>query len=118
MAEKLTPESHFSHFRAVAIAFETISNESGAKVLHNMLQMPGMAGHAMTDIEEAIAETPLNNPTDTSTREFSLRELILARALYRCGDYNGLGSKILLEYSNDLRGHYYRHANGILNKYS
>ncbi len=118
MAEKLTPESHFSHFRAVAIAFETISNESGAKVLHNMLQMPGMAGHAMTDIEEAIAETPLNNPTDTSTREFSLRELILARALYRCGDYNGLGRKILLEYSNDLRGHYYRHANGVLNKYS
>jgi len=43
-----------------------------------------------------------------------LRELYLARALYRCGDYEGLGKKILKEYARDLRGHYARHAQTIL----
>ena len=43
-------------------------------------------------------------------------ELILARALYRCGDYEGLGEKILNEYINDYRGHYSRHAFAVLNK--
>ena len=44
----------------------------------------------------------------------SLRELILARALYRCGDHNGLGKKTLGAYSNDFRGHYATHARAIL----
>src|SRR5665648_1002816 len=56
--------------------------------------------------------------TDTSTRNNSLRELILARALFRCGDVNGLGKEILTNYSKDLRGHYYRHASGVLKMYT
>jgi hypothetical protein len=51
---------------------------------------------------------------DVSTRNNSLRELILARALYKCGDFNNEGYQILNDYSKDLRGHYYRHASGIL----
>lgn len=54
-----------------------------------------------------------NVQTDTSTRNNSLRELILGAALYRCGDVNGLGKEILTAYSKDLRGHYYRHASGV-----
>jgi squalene-hopene/tetraprenyl-beta-curcumene cyclase len=54
--------------------------------------------------------------TDNTTRESSLRELVLARALYRCGDFEGLGEKILREYAKDLRGHYRRHAQAILNE--
>ena len=116
MAEKLTAESHFSHFRAVALALETISDEDAAKTLYDLLQLPGMRGHAMTDIQEAIKETPPGS-TDTSTRNSSLKELILGRALYKCGDYEGLGNQILMEYSKDLRGHYFRHANGVLQKF-
>ena len=48
------------------------------------------------------------------TRNLSLRELVLARALYRCGDYKDIGKKILKEYARDLRGHYARHARAVL----
>lgn len=116
IAKKLTPESRFSHFRAVAIALETIADESAAKELFDLLQMKGMTGHAMTDIHKAIEMTP-EDKVDTSTRNNSLRELVLGRALFKCGDFNGLGARILEEYSRDLRGHYYRHASGVLELY-
>jgi hypothetical protein len=38
----------------------------------------------------------------------------LARALYRCGDYNHVGEKILKQYAGDLRAHYARHARQVL----
>ena len=113
MAKMLTPESEFSHFRAVAVAFETLASEVPAKVLFDLLQMKGMTGHAMTTIQKAIQDTPANG-TDTSTRNNALREIILGRALFRCGDYNGLGNQILNDYAKDLRGHFYRHATGVL----
>jgi hypothetical protein len=40
--------------------------------------------------------------------------LLLARALYRCGDYQGVGRKILETYAQDLRGHLARHAQAVL----
>ncbi len=113
MAKMLTPESEFSHFRAVAVAFETLASEVPAKVLFELLQMKGMTGHAMTTIQKAIQDTPASG-TDTSTRNNALREIILGRALFRCGDYNGLGTQILNDYAKDLRGHFYRHASGVL----
>lgn len=117
LAEKLTPESHFSHFRAVAIALETIADQKGAEPLFKLLQMPGVRGHSMLDIETAKKIAPADK-NDVSTRNNSLRELILGRALYKCGDLNGVGNQILNEYSKDLRGHYYRHANGVLQLFS
>jgi hypothetical protein len=113
MANMLTPESEFSHFRAVAVAFETLASEVPAKTLFDLLQMKGVTGHAMTTIQKAIQDTPASG-TDTSTRNNALREIILGRALFRCGDYNGLGNQILNDYSKDLRGHFYRHASGVL----
>jgi hypothetical protein len=117
LAEKLTPESHFSHFRAVAIAFETIASAKAAEPLFKLLQMEGMRGHSMPDIQTAKKQTPPDK-NDVSTRNNSLRELILGRALYKCGDLNGVGNQILNEYSKDLRGHYYRHASGVLQMFS
>ena len=117
LAEKLTPDSHFSHFRAVAIAFETIADNKAAEPLFKLLQMAGMRGHSMPDIQTAKKLTPPDK-NDVSTRNNSLRELILGRALYKCGDLNGVGNQILNEYSKDLRGHYYRHANGVLQMFS
>jgi len=113
LAKMLTPESEFSHFRAIAVAFETLANELPAKALFDLLQMKGVTGHAMTNIQKAIQDTPANS-TDTSTRNNALREIILGRALFRCGDYNGLGNQILNDYAKDLRGHFYRHATGVL----
>ena len=110
---KLTPESHFSHFRAVAIALETIASHEAAEPLYRLIQMHGVRGHAMLDIETARELAP-KFKNDVTTRNKSLRELILARALYKCGDVEGVGRQILTEYSRDLRGHYYRHSSGVL----
>ncbi len=100
-------------YDVVVIALETVTSHDGAITLYNLLMLPGVTDHSMPDIQTAKKMTPLGK-TDTTTRNNSLRELILGRALYKCGDYNGLGNKILQAYSKDLRGHYYRHASGVL----
>ncbi|MCX7006892.1 MAG: hypothetical protein NTY53_06535, partial [Kiritimatiellaeota bacterium] len=51
---------------------------------------------------------------DVKNRRESLRELIIARALYHCGDAGGLGEQTLRSYSEDLRGHLSRHAQAVL----
>jgi len=112
-AGELTPQSDFSHFRAVALGLEAIGDPAGASTLIDLLQLPGTRGHAFLELDKAIELTP-SDQRDNSTREGSLRELILARALYRCGDQNGLGEKILREYANDLRGLYALHARQVL----
>ena len=38
----------------------------------------------------------------------------MARALFRCGDYGDLGRTVLTAYTNDLRGHFARHAKAVL----
>jgi hypothetical protein len=112
-AEQLNMESEFSHYRAVAMALESLGDPSAAKSLAMLLAKPGIQGHVFANIDRARLETP-DNPVDTTTRNNSLRELILARALYRCGDYKGLGEEILKEYASDLRAHYARHASAVL----
>ena len=109
-----TSKSEFSHYRAVAVALETLGDSEGAKPLADLLGREGVMGHAYIDIEEVKARLP-GSSTDNTTRNLSLRELVLARALYKCGDYEGLGEKILKLYGNDYRGHYSRHAHAILN---
>jgi hypothetical protein len=99
----------------VAEALETLGNPAAAKPLAELLQKSGMTGHAYTDVVTATSNIP-PSPTDNTTRECSLRELMLARALYRCGDDQGLGRKILEQYAQDLRGHYARHALAILHE--
>lgn len=113
MLGKLTNKSDFSHQRAVAMACESLRDPRAAKPLFDLLMQDGMTGHAYTDIEDAI-ENVRPNPGDVSTRRKSLPELLLARALYRCGDCEGLGEKILRTYARDLRGHYATHAKAIL----
>ena len=112
-ARLLTYDHHFSHFRAIAIAFETIGNAESSPVLFDLLNLPGMKGNAITSISEVRKRTK-KDPVDVSQRNAVLKELHLARALYRCGDKNGLGESILNQYANDLHGHYFRHARGIL----
>jgi flavin-dependent dehydrogenase len=111
--ELLDAKSEFSHCRAVAMALESIGDPAGAKPLAMLLSKPGMQGYALTNIEQARREVS-PSPTDTVARNNSLRERVLARALYRCGDYQGLGEKILKQYAADLRAHYARHASAVL----
>ena len=114
LASRLTPESELSHFRAVSMALESLGDPAGAKILANLLKLPGVRGHAFTDIQKARRETPAGLDNNNVVRDRTLRELILARALYRCGDWQGLGEEILKEYQRDFRGHLARHAQAVL----
>lgn len=112
IAEKLrqlTLKSEFSHFRSCAIALERIGDPDGATVLAEALKKDGMNGHAFTSIKRSVKATPPDS-SDNSTRHASLRELLLARALFLCGDKDGLGEKILKQYADDVRGTYSLYA--------
>jgi hypothetical protein len=51
---------------------------------------------------------------DRRRRLGPMREITIARALYRCGDHNGIGAAILREYQDDFRGLFARHARAVL----
>jgi len=101
-AEMLDASVDLSHHRAVAIALETLGDPSAAPVLARALREPGVTGHVVTSLQEP------------GSRIEPLREIVLARALYRCGDADGLGERILREYTQDLRGVLARHAKAVL----
>jgi hypothetical protein len=110
MVEKLKllgPRSSFSHYRAVCLALELTADPRAAQPLAELLSLPGIGGHAYTtmDAKKATSEPVM----------MSVREVAIARALYRCGDYHGLGEKTLRQYTDDLRGHFARHAQAVLN---
>ncbi|HUT95116.1 MAG TPA: FAD-dependent oxidoreductase [Thermoguttaceae bacterium] len=114
-AKLLTVESDFSHHRAVGLALELIGDSRAASPLAELLTQQGMTGYVHDSIEEARRrdqEDP--STTGVKTRRDSLRELLLARALYRCGDYGGVGKQTLMNYTKDLRGHLARHAKAVL----
>jgi hypothetical protein len=102
----LTPRSASSHFRAICLALETLGDPRAAKPLAGLLSLPGVRGHAYAalDLQKRNADVLAS----------SVREIAIARALYRCGDYQGLGQQVLREYAKDLRGHYARHAQAVL----
>jgi hypothetical protein len=114
----LDAKTEFSHHRAVGLALELIGDASAAKPLADLLAKPDMAGHAHTDVQTAITKESPGGTNAEQTRRESLRELMLARALYRCGDCEGLGQKILQDYTQDLRGHLARHAKAVLQEKS
>jgi len=110
---QLDATKEFSHHRACAMALETLADPRAARPLADLLAKPGMTGYATTTVDEAKRLTG-PNPEETKPRNDSLRELVLARALFRCGDSGGVGRKILETYAKDLRGHYARHARAVL----
>lgn len=111
--DALNEASEFSHCRAVSVAAGILAHRDLAEGLHRLAQRPGMLGHAHLETSRVLGSVN-ESLTETEARNASLRELILARGLYLAGDHNGLGRQILETYSNDLRGHYARHAQAIL----
>jgi flavin-dependent dehydrogenase len=102
----LAPDSASSHHRAVYLAAEWLADPRAAKPLAELLRAKGMAGHAVTSINQ--------NEQTASSKAQAVRELALARALYRCGDWEGLAERTLRQYTQDLRGHFARHARAVL----
>jgi flavin-dependent dehydrogenase len=113
-AKQLKPDSTLSHFRSVCVAFETIGDKTAAPVLKDIILSCNIKNEAVvTDYIKARSSTN-NDVADTSVRNRVLKELHLARALYRCGDMDGMGETILKAYANDLHHHYALHAQSIL----
>mgnify|MGYP000234852516 CR=1 FL=1 len=83
-------------------------------VLLAMLTTPGVRGHSILSFAEARSNA-VPDLNDTSTRNLALKELHLARALYLCGDQDGIGEEVLRRYADGLQGHYARYAQEILN---
>jgi hypothetical protein len=119
IAEKLKllkSTDDFSHHRACALALEWIGDSSAASAIAEVLKKPGVSGYTHQDLATARKwdkADPKGSTAEQSRRD-SLIEIGYARALYRLGDANGLGKKILEDYSTDMRGYFNRHANEIL----
>jgi hypothetical protein len=114
---KLLDQRHaFSHHRAVGLALEQLRDEAAARPLAELLSKPEMRGHVHADLATARKRGVAGGTNSERTRRESLRELMLARALYRCGDYHGIGAQILHDYTRDLRGHLARHAQAVLDE--
>jgi len=103
----------FSHCQAVARAAEILKCAEATGPLAEILDREGISGHGQVSTSAAVAGA---NPelTHTEARNNSLRELHLARGLFRCGDHDNIGRKILETYTNDLRGIFARHARAVL----
>ena len=114
LVKKMNGRSRFSRFRAVTLALEALAEPSAAQPLAELLQKPGIAGHAMVDVKDAKPAGGYGSTGSGHERTLALRELAIARALYACGDYNGLAEKTLKTYAKDLRGVYALHATEVL----
>ncbi|MDR1918632.1 MAG: FAD-dependent oxidoreductase [Tannerellaceae bacterium] len=112
-ARLLEPEDEFSHYRAIALATESIQSREAVPVLAALLLAPGVRFHALDSYATARKRT-VPDWNDVSARNIALKELHLAKALYLCGDKDGLGEAILRQYAGGLQGHYARFAAEIL----
>ncbi len=113
----LGPLPDFSHCRAVAEACEGLyprhANAEAAPALAAVLAQPGISGHHQPDIT-AVQSAVTDDPDENEVRNHALREIHLARALFRCGDHDNLGRSILRAYSHDLRAHLAKHCRCVL----
>jgi hypothetical protein len=97
--------SRVSHYRALALAFEALGDPAAARPLGETMKKLGIQGTAVT---ETAGLTP------SERGKTGQRDLTLARVLYRLGDHEGIGQRILQQYARDVRGHYARHAQAVL----
>jgi flavin-dependent dehydrogenase len=110
LADKMDGSSPNSGFRAVTLALEALGDPAAARPLAELLRKPGVAGHAMT----AVGEISAYGYGNGNERSMALRELALARAMYRLGDCEGIAEGVLKQYALDLRGVYAQHATAVL----
>ncbi len=112
----LDARKDFSHHRAVGLALELLADPAAAQPLAELLAKDGMTGYVQRDLATAKQQGMSGGTNAERTRRESLRELMLARALYRCGDFQSVGQQILEAYAHDLRGHLARHATAVLDE--
>ena len=114
-AGQLTAESDYSHIRALALGVEGIGDAAAIPAVARLLQLPGMGGHALVAGGDIPAIRNYSNREGDRERTRVLKELCLARALFRLGDTpDGLGRRTLEAYAADPRRAYAAHAALVL----
>jgi hypothetical protein len=103
----------FSHHRACALALDSLGDAIAASHIEAVLAKADMTGHHVTSLAEARSKYGAS-ATETVPRNDALREIVLARVHYRLAGAGGIGETILLNYENDLRGHFAVHACRVL----
>ena len=83
--------------------------------LARVLQRPGIGGHAQKMQADVPVIPGYANTAGDWERTLSLREICIARALYRLGDTpDGLGRRTLEAYADDPRRAFAQHAKLVL----
>ena len=116
---ELRPDRETWDYRAVALAAGNLRDPSLAEPLAELLLEAGMTGQVITTLEQARREGGEREAGEGRTVRLinpAVRELGLARALYRCGDHRGMAGKILRHCQNDLRVHFARDAHETLKR--
>ncbi len=116
----LDGQSSLSHVKAICIALRMNRDPSLAVPLAELLDKPGMAGHA----ESADYYRPGGKPqsprrvskraTTKAGLNAKFREVLLAALLFDCGDRNGKARAILDAYTRDVHGHFATYARAAL----
>lgn len=96
-----------SHCRAVCEALEQLGDPAAAQPLAQLLERCGGAADVVTELKSVNGSSRGRN---------GVRNLIIARVLYRCGDWENRGRAALDAYASDLRGVYARHAKAVLER--
>ena len=110
---KVSAGTPVAHVRALSLALEALRDPRAAPAIAEALAKPGMAGWARPGM---AAVTPSGGFGSSPENGRCLRELHLARALYACGDHEGVAKKILEDYAADLRGVFALHARAVLGR--
>ena len=112
----LEPSTVLSHYKAVALALRHLKSPQAVGPLVKLLAQPGFRCHAITNLFGAEYGSPGLCPRRSFDQlNAAFKEVIIAAALYQCGDYQKMGRKILEQYSQDVNGHFASYAQAILN---
>jgi len=115
----LDAQSSLSHIKAVVMALRMNRDPSLAGPLAELLDKPGMTGHATPAgyYRPQKPQSPRKIPVRAEigkplNRKF--REVLVAALLLDCGDLNGKGRAVLDAYTKDVHGHFAAYARAAL----
>ena len=113
-AGKKTPST--TRCRILSLVCPMLGDPLFAEPLANLLAAPSVGGYAMKMSAEIQPVPGYDSRSSYSQKEKSdvPREVNLAAALYKVGDFQGKGAAILKAYAEDPRGFYANYARRVL----
>ena len=110
----LEPTTVLSHYKAVTLSLRHLRGPQTIRPLVKLMDKPGFRGHVATNPfgYDSVRLSPRRSFDQLNA---AFKEVIIATALYQCGDYQNLGRMVLEQYSQDVNGHFASYAQAILN---